>query len=302
MHIGLIGGIGPAATEYYYRGLIARHTRSGTPLELTIAHADVRELAQNLANNDARKQADIFVRLVRRLAAAGAGAVAVTSMGGHFCITELEAISPLPMPTASPVNRDRATGIERSAFSAPARSWRPGSTAGSPRRGLCCPKARRSNRSTRTTSRWRSQVASPRRSDGLLLGRAAPVPGAGCRGGRSRRHGSVSRIRRTRLRISSDRLRRRPRRSDLSKVGWQGVAISARRYALLRPNRQEFRAGSPAPPPSPQPPSALCIWQAADVDLGDEALMPEQPMLVRTSMMCCGLPTNSAPCGLARFS
>jgi hypothetical protein len=26
------------------------------------------------------------------------------------------------------------------------------------------------------------------------------------------------------LRISSDRLRRRPRRSDLSKVGWQGVA------------------------------------------------------------------------------
>ena len=56
MHIGLIGGIGPAATEYYYRGLIARHTRSGTPLELTIAHADVRELAQNLANNDARSR------------------------------------------------------------------------------------------------------------------------------------------------------------------------------------------------------------------------------------------------------
>jgi aspartate racemase len=102
MHIGLIGGIGPAATEYYYRGLIARHTRSGTPLELTIAHADVRELAQNLANNDARKQADIFVRLVRRLAAAGAGAVAVTSMGGHFCITELEAISPLPILNALP--------------------------------------------------------------------------------------------------------------------------------------------------------------------------------------------------------
>ena len=44
MHIGLIGGIGPAATEYYYRGLIARHTRSGTALDLTIAHADVREL------------------------------------------------------------------------------------------------------------------------------------------------------------------------------------------------------------------------------------------------------------------
>jgi len=102
MHIGLIGGIGPAATEYYYRGLIERHARPGTPLDLTIAHADVRELAQNLANNDARKQADTFVRLVRRLAAAGADVAAVTSMGGHFCIRELEAISPLPILNALP--------------------------------------------------------------------------------------------------------------------------------------------------------------------------------------------------------
>lgn len=102
MHIGLIGGIGLAATEYDYRGLIERHASSDTPLELTIVHADVRELTQNLANHDTRKQADIFVRLVRRLAAAGAGAAAVTSMGGHFCIGELEAISPLPILNAIP--------------------------------------------------------------------------------------------------------------------------------------------------------------------------------------------------------
>jgi aspartate racemase len=102
MHIGLIGGIGPAATDYYYRGLIERHAGSGTPLELTLVHADVRELAQNLANHDARQQADIFVRLVRRLAAAGAGAAAVTSMAGHFCIGELKAMSPLPILDAIP--------------------------------------------------------------------------------------------------------------------------------------------------------------------------------------------------------
>jgi aspartate racemase len=40
--------------------------------------------------------------LVRRLAAAGAHAAAVTSMGGHFCIRELEAISPLPLLNALP--------------------------------------------------------------------------------------------------------------------------------------------------------------------------------------------------------
>jgi aspartate racemase len=102
MHLGLIGGIGPAATEHYYRGLVDRHARADTPLELTIAHADVRELARNLANGNTRAQAETFARLVRRLAAAGAHAAAVTSMGGHFCIGELKAISPLPIINAIP--------------------------------------------------------------------------------------------------------------------------------------------------------------------------------------------------------
>jgi len=102
MHIGLIGGIGPAATEFYYRGLIDRHAKSNTSLDLTIVHADVRELSRNLTNGDAQRQANTFVALVGRLAAAGAQAAAVTSMGGHFCIRELEAISPLPMLNAIP--------------------------------------------------------------------------------------------------------------------------------------------------------------------------------------------------------
>jgi aspartate racemase len=103
MHIGLIGGIGPAATDFYYRGLIERHAGAGVPLELTIAHADARELTHNLANRNARRQADIFAPLIRRLAAAGARAAAVTSMAGHFCIGELEAMSPpLPIINALP--------------------------------------------------------------------------------------------------------------------------------------------------------------------------------------------------------
>ena len=65
-------------------------------------HADVQEMSRNLANRDVRKQADIFVALVRRLAAAGAGVAAITSMGGHFCIRELELMSPLPMVNAIP--------------------------------------------------------------------------------------------------------------------------------------------------------------------------------------------------------
>src|SRR5262245_13380305 len=102
MHIGLIGGIGPAATEFYYRGLTDRHARSGTRLELTIANAEVRDLSQNLANKDARKQAEIFCALIARLKAAGTQVAAVTSMGGHFCIGELLPISPLPILNGIP--------------------------------------------------------------------------------------------------------------------------------------------------------------------------------------------------------
>jgi aspartate racemase len=102
MHVGLIGGIGPAATDYYYRRLIARHTEAGIPMELTIAHAEVREMTKNLASGNAAGQAQIFARLVQQLAAAGAKAAAVTSMGGHFCREELAAISVLPTVNAVP--------------------------------------------------------------------------------------------------------------------------------------------------------------------------------------------------------
>jgi aspartate racemase len=102
MHVGLIGGIGPAATDYYYRGLIDRHAIAGTALDLTIAHADAREFTANLSRGDSRKQAAIFADLVRRLAAAGADAIAITSMSGHFCVSELEPISSLPILNAIP--------------------------------------------------------------------------------------------------------------------------------------------------------------------------------------------------------
>lgn len=97
MHIGLIGGIGPAATEHYYRGLVEAHMDAGLEMDLTIVHASAQTLVRNVVAEARREQAKAFLPLVQRLQAAGAAAVAVTSLGGHFCINELEALSPLPL-------------------------------------------------------------------------------------------------------------------------------------------------------------------------------------------------------------
>ncbi len=102
MHIGLIGGIGPAATEFYYRGLVNAYAAAERIMELTIVHSDARQLVANLSAANPEAQAAVFLPLVERLKAAAADAVAVTSMGGHFCIEELEAISPLPVLNAIP--------------------------------------------------------------------------------------------------------------------------------------------------------------------------------------------------------
>lgn len=118
MHIGLIGGIGPAATEYYYRGLVKAHNIANRKMKLTIAHADTFEMVSNMEKNKTQTQAKIFADHVRQLSAGGAEAVAVTSLGGHFCIEELESITTLPIINAIPaLNSHLATeGISKVAL------------------------------------------------------------------------------------------------------------------------------------------------------------------------------------------
>lgn len=99
MHIGMIGGIGPAATEFYYRNLVkaSQLSDSGTQLELTICHAQASDLIRNIQAGAVDEQVKIFEVLANRLMAAGADALVVTSIAGHFCISELEKVSPIPI-------------------------------------------------------------------------------------------------------------------------------------------------------------------------------------------------------------
>ena len=101
MHIGLIGGIGPAATVVYYQRLVARMRELGAPLELTIAHTpDIQVLIRNNLADRREEQAQEYKPLIDRLKAAGCDCVAITSLGGHFCFEETKAISSLPLVSA----------------------------------------------------------------------------------------------------------------------------------------------------------------------------------------------------------
>lgn len=97
MHIGLIGGIGPAATVFYYDRIVQAFAASGQTLNLTIAHTSALALSRNVAAGRAIEQAAEFNRVAGQLAAAGATSVVITSMGGHFCAKEFSAISPIPI-------------------------------------------------------------------------------------------------------------------------------------------------------------------------------------------------------------
>lgn len=101
MHIGLIGGIGPAATVAYYMKLVAAFRAENAPLALTIVHADVATLARNAQSDDREAQARVYAYHLAQLKGAGADLGVLTSIGGSFCFAETEALSPLPL--SSPI-------------------------------------------------------------------------------------------------------------------------------------------------------------------------------------------------------
>ncbi len=100
MHIGLIGGIGVAATVVYYQRLSAAMAARGKSMELTIVHADVQELIRNNLADERDAQAQVYAGLIDRLKAAGADCAAITSLGGHFCYDETVSLSSLPLVSA----------------------------------------------------------------------------------------------------------------------------------------------------------------------------------------------------------
>lgn len=100
MHIGLVGGIGVAASLVYYQRLAAAVDARGATLRMTLSHGDIQTLIRNNLADDREPQAEIFARQIAELKGAGAEVAALTSLGAHYCFDELAAISPLPLISA----------------------------------------------------------------------------------------------------------------------------------------------------------------------------------------------------------
>ena len=97
MHIGLIGGIGPAATTIYYTRLVEAFRKAKLPLQLTITHASIDVLAEHARADDRHAQSAVFADHLRSLKAAGCDVALITALTGHFCFHQTRALAPLDL-------------------------------------------------------------------------------------------------------------------------------------------------------------------------------------------------------------
>ena len=95
--LGLIGGLGPAATVHYYRELVAAHEKAARVPRLLIAHADVQRVYAAVTAKDFNGLARYLAGLVTQLAAGGAEITAIVAATPHICADRLVALSPLPL-------------------------------------------------------------------------------------------------------------------------------------------------------------------------------------------------------------
>jgi aspartate racemase len=101
-NLGLIGGLGPGATVFYYQELV----KAGSG-EMLILHADMKFGLSLVERGDYKGLADYFAPQIERLARGGAEIAAISAVTPHICIRELEKITPLPL-----VNIVAATAAE----------------------------------------------------------------------------------------------------------------------------------------------------------------------------------------------
>jgi len=95
--IGLIGGLGPGATVYYYQALLRAHTARRVTPDIVIVHADVGRVLGLVGQGDLAGLARYLADFVARLEKAGAEIAAIPAITAHACMPMLKPLSRLPL-------------------------------------------------------------------------------------------------------------------------------------------------------------------------------------------------------------
>jgi len=116
--LGLVGGLGPNATVYYYNGLIAAHKAQGRVARMLIAHADVdhgRPLAEAGKLDELARYLNGFIDAT---AAGGAEMAAIVAVTPHICSAQLMPLLKIPLidMVATVADEIRARGLKRIAL------------------------------------------------------------------------------------------------------------------------------------------------------------------------------------------
>ncbi len=116
--LGLVGGLGPNATVYYYNGLIAAHKARGAVARMLIAHADVdrgRPLAEAGKLDELARYLNGFIDAT---AAGGAEMAAIVAVTPHICSAQLAPLLRIPLidMVATVADAIRARGLKRVAM------------------------------------------------------------------------------------------------------------------------------------------------------------------------------------------
>jgi aspartate racemase len=116
--LGLVGGLGPNATVYYYNGLIAAHKARGVVARMLIAHADVdhgRPLAEAGKLDELAHYLNGFIDA---MAAGGAEMAAIVAVTPHICSAQLTRLLKIPLidMVSTVADAIKARGLNRLAL------------------------------------------------------------------------------------------------------------------------------------------------------------------------------------------
>jgi aspartate racemase len=95
--VGIVGGLGVAATVHYYRHITAACRARGVVPELSFVHADVDRGQDLIRAGDLDGLARYLAGFVTRLARAGARVAVLPAVTPHICIRELEPLLPITL-------------------------------------------------------------------------------------------------------------------------------------------------------------------------------------------------------------